>query len=147
MASNNAGSLLATYGLCRLGVPADGNCLFHSLAFFIKDPTLDHLSLRRRLCAFIAAHPDHFASIVVDSPHRSLSEYLSLMSRPGVFGDGSCIDAFSLLFGLNVVIFNDDQCYETLPDAEINIALYWDRRRGHYEPAIPRSSPLLLQHI
>lgn len=132
-------ALLNSHQLVRISVPGDGNCLFHSLALFFSDSSVNHLSMRQRLCTYIAQHREDFEPIVADTQH-TLDDYLNYMRRPGSYGDGIMIDAFSLCFQINVFIFNQGHSYETLPDARINIALYWNRAAQHYEPAFPKAS-------
>lgn len=129
--------LLALHNLVIVEVPRDGNCLFHSLSSFMADNNTTHFSLRTRLVKFIASRASEFSSVVDPSVYSSFAHYLTSMSQPGHYGDGTMIDAFSLLFNVNVVIFNDGRFYETLPEAKINIALYWNRQQQHYQPAIP----------
>ena len=129
--------LLESHRLILVRVPSDGNCLFHSLRFFLRYNQISAHELRLRLCSYIASHADTYSVIITESPFRSLTEYLQAMSREGVYGDGTMINAFSSLFQINVVIFNDGQYHETLDTAPVNIALYWDRSAQHYQPAIP----------
>jgi len=138
-------ALLSSHNLVRIPVPGDGNCLFHSLALFFQDSSVNHLSMRQRLCTYIAQHRADFEPVVADTRH-SLDDYLNYMSRPGAYGDGIMVDAFSLCFQINVFIFNQGRSYQTLPDAAINIALYWDKAAQHYEPAFPTSSPRIARH-
>jgi hypothetical protein len=128
--------VLQAHRLGLIEVPRDGNCLFHSLCSFIKSKTLTAFTLRLLICKFIWENADIFSIEMADTGY-TLREYLTYMQRDGMYGDGTVIQAFAMLFGINVVIFSDGSFHETLPDAEIMIALYWDRGSRHYQPAIP----------
>lgn len=128
--------LVRQHNLVPVDQPGDGNCLFHSLAYFFREYNLSHLDMRRRLCEYMLANRSTFEVASVDSG-ENFDVYVAKMMRTGTLGDGTIIQAFSSLFNVNVCIFADDQIHQTLPNAELKIGILWDRQHSHYQALTP----------
>lgn len=128
--------LLREHNLVPVNQPGDGNCLFHSLAYFFREHNLSHLDMRRRLCEYMLANRDTFEVVAMDSVDN-FDVYVAKMYRSGTLGDGTIIQAFSRLFNVNVCIFADNQIHQTLPDSKLKIGILWDRSATHYQALVP----------
>lgn len=87
-----------------LPVPGDGNCLFHALASFFQSSKIDHILIRRMLVHYIYQHGERFSTDILAGGHKDLDQYCAHMGKSGVWGDGVCVQAFALLFKVNVWI-------------------------------------------
>jgi len=94
-----------------LPIPKDGNCLFASLASFFQKPGIDHTVIRRMLVHYIYQHPDAFKTDIVSEGYTSVDQYCEHMSRERTWGDGTCLQCFTMLFKVNVWL-----CYSNSPD-------------------------------
>lgn len=106
--------LLASYGLERVQMPSDGNCLFHAISSFFNDPRTDHRAVRRRICEYIDTHRDQFAPDI-ECDYPSVDVYLREMRRVGEWGDAIMVQAFCLAYDVNVVLFTPGRCSELYP--------------------------------
>ncbi len=107
-------ALLLSYGLERVPIAADGNCLFHSFASFFDDPAIDHRAIRQRVCDYIDQHRELF-KIDIECDFPSVDHYLKEMRRLRVWGDGACLQAFCLAYSCNVFLFTPEGCSEMNP--------------------------------
>jgi hypothetical protein len=85
-----------------LHIPKDGNCLFRSLASFFQSPDIDHHLIRKMLVHYIYQHPESFKTDILSEGYRSVEEYCQHMSHPRTWGDGTCLQCFTMLFNVNV---------------------------------------------
>ena len=92
--------------------PGDGNCLFHSMSYGIKDGSNANL-LRKEICEYILANP---ATPICETPlsdwvkwdsNSSCAEYARKMSR-GSWGGGIEMACMSRLKGCNVHVYERD---------------------------------------
>lgn len=90
--------------------PGDGSCLFHSLAFGLDDGA-SALQLRQRIGRFIL---ENHALPVADTPirdwirwdsGRDVRSYVRHMARPGAWGGGIEMAAFSRMAKRNVHVY------------------------------------------
>jgi hypothetical protein len=104
-------------------VPQDGNCLFHSLATFFESPKIDHVVLRKLIVAYIFKNATHFQADILAEGFPSVQQYCRFMSQNQQWGDGVCLQAFALIFQVNIWI-----CYSEIdPDASTQISHYAER--------------------
>ncbi len=106
-----------------LRVPQDGNCLFHSLATFFESSKIDHVVLRKLIVAFIFKNASHFQADIFAEGFRSVQEYCQFMLQNQQWGDGVCLQAFALLFRVNIWI-----CYDEMDTNSITQISYYDAR-------------------
>lgn len=85
-----------------LHIPKDGNCLFRSLASFFQSPEIDHHLIRKMLVHYIYQHPESFKTDILSEGYQSVDEYCQHMSHPRTWGDGTCLQCFTMLFNVNV---------------------------------------------
>lgn len=130
---SNLDAALERYGLHRVPVAGDGNCQFRSMAAFFEDA--DHLSMRRLVCQFIRSNDLTFKNDIATTEYRTMERYLAVMSRPGTWGDGITLQAFGLLFQVDVVLFMPTGTTQLHPQYERHVAFV--RQGDHYEPALP----------
>lgn len=107
-------ALLNTYGLERVPIPADGNCLFHSFASYFDDKQIDHRYIRKRVCDYIDQHRDLFR-VDIECDFPSVDAYLRMMRRDREWGDAICANAFCLAFDVNVILFTPEGCMPLYP--------------------------------
>jgi len=90
--------------------PGDGSCLFHSIAYGLRDGT-SASTLRRQVADFIAEHP---TLEIADSPLKewimwdsgaSVSAYCRRMGQGGVWGGGIEMAAVSHMKNVNVYVY------------------------------------------
>lgn len=94
-----------------LQIPDDGNCLFSSLATIFKNPNIDHKIIRKMIVHYIYQNPEVFQNDIIAEEYENIEHYCYNMSRIGFWGDGICLQAFSMLFQLNVLL-----CYDEDPN-------------------------------
>lgn len=80
-------------------MPADGNCMFHSLAF----PTNSSGELRQRVVDYIEAHWDDFCGFMTRAEKDT---YCERMRRLGTWGDEIVLQAFSEMDQHTVQVFD-----------------------------------------
>ena len=87
-----------------LPIPGDGNCLFHALASFFQSSKIDHALIRRMLVHYIYQHGAQFKVDIEAGGYRDIDQYCAHMGQNGTWGDGVCVQAFGMLFKVNVWI-------------------------------------------
>lgn len=85
-------------------IPKDGNCLFRSLASFFQSPEIDHRLIRKMLVHYIFQHPEAFQTDILAEGYQSVDQYCQHMSNPSTWGDGTCLQCFTMLFNVNVYL-------------------------------------------
>lgn len=85
-------------------IPKDGNCLFRSLASFFQSPEIDHHLIRKMLVHYIYQHPEAFETDILSEGYQSVDQYCQHMSKPSTWGDGTCLQCFTMLFNVNVYL-------------------------------------------
>lgn len=106
--------ILASYGLERVPMAADGNCLFHSFASYFNSKDTDHRFIRQKICDFIDQNRDKF-KIDIECDWPSVDAYLKAMRRVGEWGDGIILSAFCLAYNINVLLITPDGSSEMYP--------------------------------
>lgn len=93
--------------------PGDGSCLFHALAYGLRDGSTAH-ALRRQVATFIESNP---TLTISDSPLKdwvfwdsgsSVASYCRRMAQGGVWGGGIEMAAVSHLKRVNVFVYQGD---------------------------------------
>ena len=79
--------------------PADGNCLFHSLAF----PSGKHDIVRKWVVDHIEHHWQHYSQFLTEDERPF---YCKKMRRVGVWGDELVIKAFADATGVGVNVYD-----------------------------------------
>ena len=127
---------LAEQGLRRVPVDRDGNCLFHSLSYFVPDDTVDHRAVRQLIVSYIAKHRELFRFEIEHSGEfASVDDYCVRMGGLGEWGDAIALQAFILIADINVRLFTEHGFSDLNPDGKQNVALL--QFAEHYEPAVP----------
>jgi hypothetical protein len=83
-------------------IPSDGNCLFGALASFFRSPQINHRILRRMLVHYIVQHPKDFEMDILAEGYPSVDAYCQHMARENTWGDGVCLQCFTMIFNVNV---------------------------------------------
>lgn len=97
-----------------LWTPKDGNCMFHAVAKGMGGH-LSHKQVRLSTVNFMRQHPQDYVDFFhtpVDTPEdqqqsaqlKSLSKYLSKMSRDSVYGDNIILQGMCHLYKLGLVV-------------------------------------------
>ena len=85
-------------------VAGDGNCLFRAISTHLPQGEAYHTDLRRLAVAYVAEHPDKFATaITVDEP---LESWLRRMARPKEWSDNAVLQAIADRFKLCMLIWH-----------------------------------------
>ena len=85
-------------------VAGDGNCLFRAISTHLPQGEAYHTDLRRLAVAYVAEHPDKFATtITVDEP---LESWLTRMARPKEWSDNAVLQAIADRFKLCMLIWH-----------------------------------------
>lgn len=82
-------------------MPGDGNCLFHSLAHFLRGE--NHVSVRQKVCDWMASGEAHGTPL----SHVATPAYIRRMRRAGVWGGEPECFAASQCFGLDITVLTD----------------------------------------
>jgi predicted adenine nucleotide alpha hydrolase (AANH) superfamily ATPase len=85
-----------------LHIPKDGNCLFRALASFFQSPNIDHRLMRQMLLHYISQYPEQFEVDIVAEGYQSVQEYVQHMAYEKTWGDGACLQCFTMIFNVNV---------------------------------------------
>lgn len=129
-------ALLRKHKLRLVEMRADGNCQFRALASFFRSESMDHAAMRRLIIKFIAEHQDQFQADIVANYGCDVQAYCQQMGKDAVWGDGITLQAFGLLFHLNVWLILPDGVSKLHEQPRWqNIALV--RRQNHYDAACP----------
>lgn len=125
---------LASFGLRRVPMPGDGNCQFRALATFFADPRVSHVTLRRLVARFVWQHRERFRPYIAHEYGIDVRKYCQRMQRDGEWGDAISLQAFGVLFRINVWLFMPSGV-TSLHDYEdgLNVALV--HRGNHYDAA------------
>lgn len=87
---------------------------------------------------FILHNQTKFKTDILASGYESVDQYCREMLKPGVWGDAICLQAFSIIFKINVLIFNaqDERLIKLTDagDARPNLVLLFDE--DHYDRII-----------
>eukprot|EP01056_Protomagalhaensia_sp_Gyna25_P002332 Protomagalhaensia_sp_Gyna_25__2331@NODE_2285_length_1174_cov_8_918062_g1892_i0_p1_GENE_NODE_2285_length_1174_cov_8_918062_g1892_i0NODE_2285_length_1174_cov_8_918062_g1892_i0_p1_ORF_typecomplete_len289_score22_41OTU/PF02338_19/3_6e26Peptidase_C65/PF10275_9/0_4Peptidase_C65/PF10275_9/0_72Nt_Gln_amidase/PF09764_9/0_15DUF3293/PF11697_8/1DUF3293/PF11697_8/2_9e02_NODE_2285_length_1174_cov_8_918062_g1892_i02431109 len=94
---------LQSNSLRWVNIVADGNCLFRSFSDQLHGHQEGHLEIRAAIVAYIANHETRF-SVFLDESDGDIGEYCQKMSRNSTWGGQIEIQAFSLMYGVNVLI-------------------------------------------
>ena len=89
-------------------MPGDGNCQFSSLASFFQSPRIDHRLVRKMIVHYIYQNPDRFETDIKAQGYDSVDHYCQLMSQRNHWGDGVSVQAFALIFQVNIWICYGD---------------------------------------
>jgi len=127
---------LAQHRLKLLPMAADGNCQFNAMSCFFQNRALSPREIRRRVVHYIWANRERFKYDIEAEYGKSPQDYCSAMLREGVWGDGITLQAFGLLFNVNLWLFTAEgrSNLHEIPDRP-NVALV--RSGAHYDAAIP----------
>ncbi|XP_063236139.1 uncharacterized protein LOC134538636 [Bacillus rossius redtenbacheri] len=131
-------------------MPADGNCLFHSLAFCLGRGC-DHVAVRRRAVQHVVAHWDRrfgpaLGAYLSDgaTPVRTAPGYAAYMARPGVFGGDAELCAASEVYGARVEVFvrarpqDRPHVYDGgSKRSAVRLLFSGGPDRGHYDAVMP----------
>lgn len=83
--------------------PANGECLFASVAYFTHGDTAQHKALRRRICEFMKAHSAFFMRLAGVSP-AGWAAYLTRMRKVSTWGTDVELVAAAILFRADVQV-------------------------------------------
>lgn len=112
--------------------------MFSSLASFFQSSMIDHYLIRQMIVHYILHYQQTFDTDIKASGFNNVDQYCREMLRPGVWGDAICLQAFSLIFKINVLVYNvDDKRLMKITDAGTtrpNLVLYYDD--DHYDRII-----------
>ncbi|CAE6526576.1 unnamed protein product [Rhizoctonia solani] len=100
---------LRSMGLYAAPTLGDGNCLFRALSDQIYGTPNEHLTLRKAICAFMAAHKERFEAFVDDD--RSWEQHISAMRNNGTYGGHLELTAFAQLKIVNVKVVQPGLVY------------------------------------
>ncbi|GAB1524372.1 OTU-like cysteine protease [Rhizoctonia solani] len=100
---------LRSMGLYAAPTLGDGNCLFRALSDQIYGTPNEHLTLRKEICAFMAAHKERFEAFVDDD--RSWDQHISTMRNNGTYGGHLELTAFAQLKVVNVKVVQPGLVY------------------------------------
>ena len=129
------------YSLRRVRVAADGNCQFRALALFFPTSNISHLTIRHQVVQYIRENKETFKdeieALKLEDGIRSVDHYCSLMSQPGYWGDYTTLQAFSLLYNVNVWLFTNEGAKPLRDEDEQlqNIGLV--HQHSHFDAALP----------
>ncbi|OEH78031.1 otu-like cysteine protease domain-containing protein [Cyclospora cayetanensis] len=98
-----AASLLAV-GLELRDVVADGNCLFRAASDQLFGEQTQHKKVRAAAVEYMAAHADIFAPFT-DCDEEPFARYLRRMAADRTWGGQLELQAISLAFGVNLLIY------------------------------------------
>ena len=84
-------------------VASDGNCLFRAISTHLPQGEAYHTDLRRLAVAYVAEHPDKFATVIIDEP---LESWLRRMARPKEWSDNAVLQAIADRFKLCMLIWH-----------------------------------------
>lgn len=90
--------------------PADGSCMFHALASMFKHRGITHELMRQMCVHYISQNPDLFLEDILANGFKSMDHYVSYCGKIGAFGDATCLQAFSMIFGVNVYLWITNTC-------------------------------------
>lgn len=129
--------------------PGDGSCLFHSLAFGLREKKLSAVSgkqLRRKICDYMKTNPSQLISgnklsqwIKWDA-NRSVRSYVSRM-RGGAWGGGIEMAVLALMKKVEIQVFQkEDRRYKristfTTPKASTVITVIY-QGKCHYDAIV-----------
>lgn len=85
-----------------LPMPHDGNCLFHSLASFFQSKTIDHALVRRMVVDYVYRNGAVFSRDVQAEGYANVEAYCRKLAQNHQWGDGIALQAFAMLFKVNV---------------------------------------------
>jgi len=97
----------------KLEQPADGDCLFHSFATYLGNPS-DYAKIRKQTIEFEQTDPEMLSTIttfgqaVFQQRANTKQEYFQKMKKRGEWGGVLEIIAFSNNHNLNVVVIDND---------------------------------------
>ena len=97
-----------------LPMPQDGNCMFHSLASFFRSDEIDHALIRKMIVHYIYQNATLFKDEIEGSDFENVDHYCRHMSRDRAWGDGVCLQAFAMLFRVNIWVCLSD-ANDTVP--------------------------------
>lgn len=119
-------------------MPRDGNCLFHSLASFFQSRRITHDVLRRMIVHFVYQNAHMFEADILAEGYKSVDEYCQYMSQRNQWGDGIALQAFAMIFKVNVYLTIDNEDAEptrlSTYDGAPNLGLLL--RGNHYDRII-----------
>jgi hypothetical protein len=129
-------ALLSKHRLRLVEMRADGNCQFRALASFFRSSSVDHVVMRRLVCKYILEHQEQFQADIVVEYGCSVPRYCQVMGRDACWGDAITLQAFGLLFHINVWLIMPDGVTKLTEEPRWhNIALV--RKHNHYDAASP----------
>eukprot|EP01111_Echinosteliopsis_oligospora_P016482 TRINITY_DN6870_c0_g1_i1.p1 TRINITY_DN6870_c0_g1~~TRINITY_DN6870_c0_g1_i1.p1 ORF type:complete len:347 (+),score=101.47 TRINITY_DN6870_c0_g1_i1:42-1082(+) len=100
---------LLLLGLTIKDVAGDGNCLFRSIADQLEDNPNKHGEYRHAIVTYIAANREMFEPFLDTEEEGTFEQYIANMSAPTAWGGHMELQAASLLFKINAVIYQLDQ--------------------------------------
>ena len=138
---------LKAFNLSIHKVEGDGNCLFRSFAYLLHGAEESHATLRKEAVAYILRNEEFFAPFLEEG--MTVLSYCAQMSKPETWGGQPELQALSLIYSVNLYIFQTDH---DPPIEMVNFdndskCLLLSYHQGeHYNAVIP-AEPLTLSSL
>lgn len=88
----------------------DGNCLFRAISYLIYNCQEKHLEVRMSIVKYICANWNKFKLLTVNAEqnvYNDANEYYNSMSVPGIYGSISEVIGASIVFNINILVYNE----------------------------------------
>ena len=138
---------LKPFNLSIHKVDADGNCLFRSVAYLLNGSEDAHASLRKEAVTYILRNEDFFAPFMDEG--MTVLSYCAQMSKPETWGGQPELQALSLLYNVNLYIFqtDNDPAIEMSNFPEDGKCLILSYHQGNHYNAVISHDPLSLSSL
>ena len=112
-------------------VPSDGNCFFHSVAYFFPEYT--HSELRHMAVEYLRENKDDFIHFF--RSEKEYYSYIDKMNRDGEWATDKIIASMAYTLNTNIIIYAKDYDQNFNPDAPTSISIL-HINENHFEPII-----------
>jgi len=128
--------MLKKRGLERLKIPKDGACMFRAVADQISLTQSTHLLVRQRCVDFISKHRDDYEPFVCVSG-MPWDHYLFEMRKVNSWGGQVELQALSLTFNINIIIYSIQTKEPTIVDNGFSKSIELAYYGNHYDCVYP----------
>ena len=107
-------------------VPADGSCLFASIAhqlLVVLGLDVKAEQVRLRVSEYLALHADHYAPFIDYTEYGSYGDYCHAVTQKGFWGGDVELDAACRVYQVLIKVYKADGVIEFKPDTEYDHTL------------------------
>ena len=134
-----ASEQLATIGLKKVNVLADGNCFFRAISHQLYRHENEHLNIRSATINYLILNMNDFAPFIDEDIDPTIGYYIDRMSQNGTYADHLAVSATAVIIKKNIIIHEIGKKPLFIPGSDFldhQLHVWYDPNMPHYDSVV-----------